>query len=330
MPSTATATMDVTHLDSEVDTLIHHLNQRYRAEFDRAEALAAKLHDIEQSRWWPWFQRMRRLSGWARGATPLPTPTTDPSLPMPLPHAVFTPRLDHAWTASDVSIIIPFRDQAELLQRCVASLHRTVPKAELVLVDNGSVEFKTKNLLHRCRDSYHAQVVNCDEPFNFARLCNAGAAVSHRQLLLFLNNDVIATQPRWLEAMLELANDSRVGITGATLLYPDRTIQHAGITPTGPAGTWEHPYRHESESHSGLEGELRRIRTVPAVTGACLLIHRKLFEKVGGFDPCHAVIMNDVDLCERVKQLGLEVTITPFARLVHFESISRGYSHEVA
>ena len=319
MASTVSVNMDV-------DAIIHQLNQRYRAEFDRAEALAAKLHDIEHSRWWPWFQRMRRLSSWVSGATP----STDPSIPVPLPTSIFVPRLDHAWSSADVSIIIPFRDQWQLLERCVASLHRTAPRAELILVDNGSIDQKTKNLLHRCRVNYQAQIVNLDEPFNFARLCNAGAALSHRPLLLFLNNDVMATQPCWLDALLEVAGDDRVGITGATLLYPDRTIQHVGLAPTGPDGAWEHPYRHESESHSGIEGELRRIRTVPAVTGACLLLRRKLFEKVGGFDPRHAVTMNDVDLCNRVQQLGKLVAITPFARLVHFESLSRGYSHEAA
>ncbi|HQR42044.1 MAG TPA: glycosyltransferase family 2 protein [Gemmatales bacterium] len=313
-------------VNMDVDEIIHQLNQRYRSEFDRAEALKAELNDIQHSRWWPWFLRMRRLSSWVRGVTPASVSQAPTSIPV----TSFIPQAQQAWSANDVSIIIPFRDQWELLDRCISSLQRTASRAELILVDNGSTENKTKNLMHRCQVNYKAQVVHQDEPFNFSRLCNAGAAVAHRPLLLFLNNDVMATQPAWLDALLEVAADDRVGITGATLLYPDRTIQHAGLEPTGPGESWIHPYRYEGESHPGKDGELRRIRTVPAVTGACLLIRRKLFEKLHGFDPQYAVTMNDVDLCQRVKALGKEVVITPFARLVHFESLSRGYQREAA
>jgi GT2 family glycosyltransferase len=242
----------------------------------------------------------------------------------------FQPQQVTTFSPSNVSIVIPFRDQVELLERCVLPLYHTVHDAELILVDNGSQENRTKSFMHRCRLLHKAQVVHLDEPFNFSRLCNAGAAVSHREFLLFLNNDVLTEQPAWLEAMLECAGDPRVGIVGATLLYPDRTIQHAGLFPTGPGKAWEHPYRNEPETHPGKDNELRHIRTVPAVTGACLLIRRSIFETVDGFDPRFPVTMNDVDLCQRVKAQGWEVTITPFARLVHFESLSRGYQREVA
>lgn len=321
--------------EMDIDALVHQLNQRYRLEFDRAEALLAELNDIKHSHWWPHFVRLRRFSQWCRkllrrSAVPvinssscLDTDTITVSQP-------FHPRAAHPWTERDVSIVIPFRDQWELLERCVIPLHRTVPQAELVLVDNGSIETRTKNFMHRCRLNHHAQVVHLDEPFNFAKLCNVGAAVCKRDLLLFLNNDVLAVQPAWLDAMLEVIRDDRVGIVGATLLYPDRTIQHAGLSPTGPGGAWVHPYRNESESHPGIDQELRRIRTVPAVTGACLLIRRDIFEAVGGFDNRYPVTLNDVDLCQRVIQHGKSVTITPFARLWHFESLSRGYTREAA
>lgn len=319
-------------MEHEVDTLIHDLNQRYRQEFDRAEMLQSELNDIKNSRWWPWFSRLRGISSKLRSQ---PSPKLiDPPVEV-LPSSVslaepFQPVSDRNYSASHVSIVIPFRDQHELLERCVLPLHRTVPKAELVLVDNGSVEQRTKNFLHRCRLQHGAQIVHLDEPFNFARLCNAGAAVVHREVLLFLNNDVMAMQPAWLEAMLEVVSDTRVGIVGATLLYPDRTIQHAGLAPTGSGGAWVHPYRHLSDTHAGHQNELRRIRSVPAVTGACLMIRRKLFEEIQGFDHRFPVTMNDVDLCSRVRQKGLQVIITPFARLWHFESLSRGYAREAA
>lgn len=315
-------------------SLVHQLNQRYRAEFDRAEQLQDQLQAIQGSRLWPWFARVQKLAGWCRSRLsssrikPERTPShdlNDGNWSTP-----FIPQSVHKLTANDVSIVIPFRDQLDLLERCVLPLHRTVPEAELVLVDNGSAEASTKSFLHRCRINKQATVVHLDEPFNFSRLCNVGAAVVHREMLLFLNNDVLATQPGWIEPMLELAGDPRVGIVGATLLYPDRTLQHVGLAPLGPAQTWIHPYRGEPETYLGKQHELRHVRSVPAVTGACLLIRRALFESLGGFDPRYSTIFNDVDLCLRAKAQGWEIVVTPFARLWHFESLSRGYTREAA
>lgn len=320
--------------DMDADALVHQLNQRYRSEFDRAESLAAELQSYQGSRAWPWFLRLRSFGHWYRSLFPSRQETTSSLKSMLITAAAksqpFHPQPTTTLSPSKVSIIIPFRDQVELLERCVLPLHRTVPDAELILVDNGSLQHRTKNFVHRCRVNFGARVVHLDEAFNFSRLCNAGAAVANRELLLFLNNDVLAAQPNWLDAMLECAADDRAGIVGATLLYPDRTLQHVGITPTGPDNTWVHPYRHEPEGHPGKDNELRYIRTVPAVTGACLLIRRSLFEAVSGFDPQYAVTLNDVDLCLRVRAIGKEVVMTPFARLWHFESLSRGYQREVA
>lgn len=321
--------------DTDVDSLIHQLNQRYRVEFDRAEALQATMQSYQGSRLWPWFLRLRRWGQWCRAflsikrtaATALITRSTVKPRAASEP---FHPQPAARYSPHDVSIVIPFRDQVKLLERCVLPLQRTVPGVELILVDNGSTEHGTKNFIQECQTSYQARSIYHDEPFNFSKLCNAGASIAQREFLLFLNNDVLAAQPNWLDAMLECAGDPRVGIVGATLLYPDRTLQHVGLTPTGPEGTWIHPYRHELEGHPGKDNELRHIRTVPAVTGACLLIRRCIFEAVGGFDPQFPVTMNDVDLCQRVKAHGLEVVITPFARLWHFESLSRGYQREVA
>lgn len=319
--------------DLDVNALIHQLNQRYRVEFDRAEQMQAELRTIQGSRLWPWFVRIRNLARWFRRSSSTPAPHSPITSGDPGSHSwskVFQPQVTRQLTPHDVSIIIPFRDQVDLLESCVVPLYRTVPDVELVLVDNGSTEPRTRNFLHKCRVQHKATIVHLDEPFNFSRLCNAGAAVVHRDTLLFLNNDVQAIHPGWLEAMLELAGDPRVGIIGATLLYPDRTLQHVGLAPIGPSETWIHPYRGEPETYPGPRQELRQVRTVPAVTGACLMIQRDLFEKAGGFDPRHAVVFNDVDLCQRVIAQGWEVVITPFARLLHFESLSRGYQQEVA
>lgn len=317
----------------QVDTLVHELNQRYKQEFDRAERYHDELKSIQGSRWWPLFQGLNqvttRIKNYVKRSTPANevAPLQSVSAPAFTP---FTPRTDQIYTADDVSIIIPFRDQPELLERCVLPLYRTVPRAELILVDNGSAEHRTQKFIETCLLNRNVKVIREDQPFNYSTLCNSGATASSRSVLLFLNNDVMAIQPTWLEAMLEVIGDQRAGIAGATLLYPDRTIQHAGLFPSGPQGEWVHVHRHQPDHFPGENHELRRIRSVPAVTGACLMITRFLFYSVGGFDPAYPITHNDVSLCERVRQTGKQVVITPFARLWHFESLSRGYQREVA
>jgi GT2 family glycosyltransferase len=125
--------------------------------------------------------------------------------------------------------------------------------------------------------------------------------------------------------MLALAVRPDVGVVGATLFYPDGTIQHAGLFPRGD-GHWVHGYRGRGPAERGDRGELQESRTVPAVTGACLLIRRALFDRLGGFDEGLPVTYGDVDLCLRARRLGLKVVITPRARLLHYEAVTRGYS----
>jgi GT2 family glycosyltransferase len=307
--------------------VIHHLNQRYRLEFDRAERLRAELAAIQGSRLWPWFCRLRRWGNTLiRRGTRVEIVPEQPSNWCQR----FEPVAAMPLRPSQVSIVIPFRDRLELLKGCVALLRQTAADAEVILVDNGSVDPRMRMFLREWQAIGLGGLVRREEPFNFARLCNAGATEARREVLLFLNNDVTTAQPGWLEAMLAAAADPRVGVVGATLMYPDRTIQHAGLAPTGPGGAWEHPYRFQPETHAGDDEELLSVRSVPAVTGACLMIHRDLFYQVGGFDEQHAVTMNDIDLCQRVRRAGYEVVATPFARLVHFESLSRGYRREAA
>jgi len=299
--------------------LIHQLNQRYREEFNRAERLRAELADIHGSRAWrflAWLrcvkQRLRfhrdcKRSG-SRAATPL-------GLTTPTRRA-----------ARRVSIIIPFKDGLDLLRGCLASLRASSHRNfEVILVDNGSSEARTLHFLRRLADRGSCRVVSCPGPFNFARLCNTGARQACGDDLLFLNNDTEVLDRDWLEQLQTVAADPRVGVVGATLLYPDMTIQHAGIFPQDD-GTWSHPYRGRPHDDPGEHGELRQVREVPAVTAACLLISRRHFSEVGRFDERFPTTFNDVDLCRRIRQLGLLVAVTPHARLVHFESLSRGYS----
>jgi GT2 family glycosyltransferase len=196
---------------------------------------------------------------------------------------------------------------------------------EVVLVDNGSTDPRTLRLLARLRERRRCRVVACPEPFNFSRLCNLGASTASGDYLVFLNNDTEVLARDWLEQLLRIGGDPSVGVVGATLLYPDRTIQHAGLFPRAD-GLWVHPYRGLPGDHAGDGGELRVARCVPAVTAACLLVRRALFGELGGFDERFPVTYNDVDLCRRVRERGLSVVVSPEARLFHYEGLSRGFT----
>jgi GT2 family glycosyltransferase len=297
--------------------LIHWLNQRYKQAWDRAERLQAALDDIHRSRAWKLLCWLRRLRSCLRGQTPL------------LPAADFAARpiedLPAAATGR-VSILIPFRDRPGLLRALLTSLRgSSYRRFDIVLLDNGSTWPRTRRLLARLSGRRGIQVLSCPGPFHFARLCNRGAAHATGDFLLFLNNDMEVLSHDWLKQLLCVAAHPRVGIVGGTLLYPDGTLQHAGIFPCG-TGQWVHAYRGYPGDYPGDRGELLHVRQVPAVTAACLLIRRDLFASLGGFSEEFPVTGNDVDLCVRARQRGLVVAVTPHARLLHFESLSRGYA----
>jgi GT2 family glycosyltransferase len=297
--------------------LIHLLNQRYRREWERAEALADELAAVRGSRFWravAWFRRLkRRLLPPPAGPTYLPWDGSCPDWPPAGP------------PTGRVSIVIAFRDRVELLRNCLHSLRAgSYRDLDVILVDNGSSERRTQRFLWHLAGRRGIQLVDCPGPFNFSWLCNEGARRAAGDYLLFLNNDTEALTRDWLEQLLAVAYRPEVGVTGSTLLYPDRTIQHAGIYPRSD-GTWTHLYRGCPADHAGDLGELRRVRAVPAVTGACLLMRREHFVTLGGFDEGLPLTFSDVDLCCRVRQLGLLVVVTPHARLFHFESLSRGW-----
>jgi GT2 family glycosyltransferase len=219
-----------------------------------------------------------------------------------------------------VSIIIPTRDRIHLLRRCLAGiLERTAYRnVEVVVVDNASVEPETLEFLASCG----ARVVRDPEPFNFARLCNVGVRHTRGEHLLFLNNDAEPCDAEWLSAMLELSQRETVGAVGAKLYYPDGRIQHLGIV-VGINGTAAQIFRGAPADHPGYFGAAYAIRECSAVTGACLMTRREVFETLGGFDETFAVNFNDVDYCLRVRERGFRVVFTPYARLMHHEFATR-------
>lgn len=299
--------------------LIHLLNQRYHREWVRAELLQNELDGLRRSRMFravAWVQRLKQRVWPARCTEPTLATAATPYLP---------PR-DLPASSGRVSIVIPFKDQAGLLRNCLRSLRtNTCRRFEVVLVDNGSTDPRTLQLLERVRPRRRFRVVASPGRFNFSRLCNAGAAAARGSHLLFLNNDTEVLDRDWLEQLLGVAADPAVGVVGATLLYPDMTIQHVGLFPRTD-GLWVHPYRGEPADHPGADGELLLPRCVPAVTAACLLVRREVFRDVGGFDERLPVAYNDVDLCERIRRRGLAVVVTPRARLIHYEGLTRGFT----
>lgn len=256
-------------------------------------------------------------------------------LPLPLMHArrpfELGPRRARLTVPQDAltTIMIPFRDRPELLSRCLTSLFAhtgsgTSERFEVVLLDNGSREPATRALLARWRGERNVRVLELPGVFNFAALNNAGAKAAAGTHLLLLNNDTEILERGWLDELVGWASLPDVGAVGCRLLYPDRTLQHAGVW-LGVAGLAAHAYIGAPAEHAGHAGELRAARNLSAVTGACLMIEKKKWQLVSGMDERrYAVAFNDLDLCLRLEASGLRTVYTPHAVVMHHESKSRG------
>lgn len=227
-----------------------------------------------------------------------------------------------------VSIIIPTRDLGETVDQCLASIFTksSYPDYEVILIDNGSVEPYTQQVIDywRTQEPQRFQCYRYDIPFNFSKINNYGAACATGDYLLFLNNDTEVITSDWLEAMVEQAQRPSIGAVGALLLFPDDRVQHAGVVVgIGPfAG---HAFVHSPLSSPGYFGQLLSTTNYSAVTGACLMCRREVFEAVGGFEEKLAVALNDIDLCLKMREQGYYNIYTPHAMLYHYESKSRGY-----
>ncbi len=225
-----------------------------------------------------------------------------------------------------VSIIVPTRDRLDLLQRCVESLSQWTdyPRRELIIVDNASTEPETIAWLHSIGERGIAQVVRDEGAFNFSRLSNLGAAQAKGEFLLFLNNDIEVTGENWLREMMGHALQPDIGAVGARLVFPDGKIQHAGVLLGLGGWAAEHPYYKFPREHPGYYNRAWLHHDCSAVTAACLLMRRKLFREIGGFEEEHlAISFNDVDLCLRLRARGWRIAWTPYAELVHHESATR-------
>jgi len=221
-----------------------------------------------------------------------------------------------------IAILIPTRDRLELLSRCVESIvaRTDYPHFEIVIIDNGSQDPAT---LKYYETTPH-RVLRYPGPFNYSAINNYAVRETSAPWLLFLNNDMEVIEPGWLAAMAEHAQRPEVGAVGARLLYPDDTVQHAGVLLTED-GVATHAYCHAPRKSMENGGHLQLIRNYSAVTAACMLTRRAVFEQVGGFDEQGLPItFSDVDYCLKLRKAGYLIVYTPFATLYHYESVSRG------
>ncbi|MFG1464399.1 glycosyltransferase family 2 protein [Xanthobacter sp. DSM 24535] len=226
-----------------------------------------------------------------------------------------------------VSFVIPTRDRADLMGVALRSLVALTAyrNFEIVIVDNGSVEAETFALFEEIKAAWPRTLVVRDEgAFNYPRICNAGVDAASGALICLLNNDIEVVEPGWLDEMVSLATLPDTGIIGAKLLFPDRTLQHAGVI----AGLFRyaaHWFSHGAEDMGGHLGRLHSRNNLSAVTGACLMVSRDCWDRIGPLDAVRfAEDCNDIDLCLRARAAGYEVVWTPFALLLHHESASRG------
>ena len=226
-----------------------------------------------------------------------------------------------------MSLIVPTRDRFDLLSQCVESIREKTlyPHYEIVIVDNQSTDRKTLDYMARLEGEGRARVLRYDHPFNYSAINNFAVAETASEIVGLVNNDIEALAPEWLDEMVGHARRPAIGCVGARLLYPDRTLQHGGIFLGYHGVAAAHMHRHLPESSPGYLGRALLTQNLSAVTAACLLVRRKVFDEVGGLDAENLhVSFNDVDFCLRVREAGYRNLWTPYAELFHHESATRG------
>ena len=226
-----------------------------------------------------------------------------------------------------VSVIVPTRDQAEILATCVTGLldETDYPDLDVIIADNDSVEPATFALFDRLAGR-GVRIVKCPGPFNYSRINNEALLHATGSVILFLNNDISVIEPGWLKEMVSYAAMPRVGAVGAKLLYPNGTLQHGGVAlGLGVHHVAGHIHLGAPRGARGYAGRLLLAQDLSCVTAACMAVPRSVLDEVGGFDATNlAVAFNDVDLCLRIGETGRRVIWTPYAQLHHHESKSRG------
>jgi glycosyltransferase involved in cell wall biosynthesis len=236
-----------------------------------------------------------------------------------------------------ISIIIPTKNQYKVIKRCINSIYKksTYTNFEIVIVDTGSTDSKVLSWYKKLQKKHsNFQVVDWPEqPFSYSRSCNKGAEMSHGELLLMLNNDTEVITPNWLELMAGDAQRPEIGAVGCLLFFPDNYhIQHAGVG-VGLGGVAANSFSMMTLTQTMTATQHLMVNTkhnMSAVTAACLMVRKSVYDEIGGFADEFRITYNDVDLCLRLREKGYENLFTPYARLIHHESISVGAPEEIA
>jgi len=223
------------------------------------------------------------------------------------------------------SIIIPFKDKPELLRQCVGSIlsKTTYKNYELILVTNNSEEKETYNYLDELKNEQRCKIYQWDYPFNYSKVNNFGRAKATGDYIVLLNNDTEVITPEWLDELIGVASQPGIGAVGPLLLYPNKTIQHAGVI-LGMAGMAGHVFRCRQPDDWTDFGMPAWPRNYLAVTAACLAVEAKKYDEMGDLDETFTVAGNDVAFGLRLHEAGYRNVYWPFARMIHYENVSVG------
>ena len=226
-----------------------------------------------------------------------------------------------------ISIVIPNKDHAEDLRRCIKSIveKSTWENYEIIVVENNSETKEIFSYYEELKNNPQIKIVTYEGAFNYSKINNLGVSQATGDYVLLLNNDTQVITVNWMEELLMYAQRQDVGAVGGKLYYGDKTIQHAGVViGLGAHRTAGHVHYRQKRENLGYMGRLCYAQNMTAVTGASLMVKKKLYEAAGGLDEGFAVSLNDVDFCLKLRRMGYLNVFTPFAELYHFESVSRG------
>lgn len=226
-----------------------------------------------------------------------------------------------------ISIVIANKDHEQDLRRCISSIMEksTYDNYEIIIVENNSETPEIKKYYEELKENERIRIITYEGSFNYSAVNNLGVKAAEGEYILLLNNDTQVITVNWMEELLMYAQREDVGAAGAKLYYADKTIQHAGVVlGLGAHRTAGHSHYMQHRENLGYMGRLCYAQNVSAVTGACLMVSKELFEKAGGLDESFAISLNDVDFCIKLREMGYLNVFTPFAELYHYESVSRG------